>query len=189
MRFPTAPRLLALTLLSTMACSGSDATGPRNPLAGTWDVTTVLTAYKVEVPCPTFEYCYAGYPANGASLRGQIVIDPGITDTVTHGIFTGAFCDAFDFTAGCTHVGPPTPTRLDEGTVSTGQTYDTRNLLEIFVRGPDDPARLPYYHSYEHIYFSDVTVDGDSAYGKLWWARTIARQPPGYAGTFVAHRR
>lgn len=188
MRFHMPCRLLDLTLLLVaVACSG-DVTGPRNPLAGTWDVTTVLSTYNVEVPCPTYEYCTASYPATGASLSGQLVIDPAITDTVPHGTFTGAFCDRFEYGT-CTHVGPPTLVQMDQGSVTRGDSYDTWNLLRIFVRGPDDPARLPSYHSYEHIYFMDVTVDGDSAYGTVGWARTVARNPPGYTGTFIAHRR
>lgn len=182
-------RALALgSLFGAVACS-SDVTGPRNPLAGTWDVTTVLDTYGVEVPCPTYEYCIASYPANGASLSGQLVIDAVTTDTVPHGTFTGAFCDTFDYDAGCTHVGPPTLVHMDEGTVTTTGSGETPNRLEIFLRGPDDPDRLPGYHSYEHLYLRDVVVDGDSAYGTVHWARTIARNPPSYEGTFVAHRR
>jgi hypothetical protein len=183
-------RTVALTLLlAAMACSSSDATGPRNPLAGTWDVTTVLDTYRVEVGCPTYEYCAADYPADGASLSGQLVIDPVITDTVPHGTFIGAFCDRFDYDVGCTHVGPPTTVQLDQGTVTKGDTYETWNYLEILVRGSDNPAGLPGYNSAEHVNFGNVTVDGDSAYGTVYWARTIARGPPSYWGTFVAHRR
>jgi hypothetical protein len=189
MRLLIRSRLCTLSLLAAAVACGGDVAGPKNPLAGTWDVTTVLDTYNVEVGCPTQMYCTQSYPATGASLIGQLVIDPAITDTVPHGTFTGAFCDTFDFDNGCTHVGPPIVSQLDEGTVTRGDSYQTSQLLYIFVRGPDDPARLPDYHSYEHISFRDVTVDGDSAYGAVYWARTIARNPPHYIGTFVAHRR
>lgn len=99
-------------------------------------------------------------------------------DTLAVGTFVGAFCST-----GCTQVGAPVTMILNS---QYGYVEDNgAGFGRVYLLASNYPGTSQA----ENIHLLSDSASGNTIWGRVYWARVLARNPPTYSGTFVAHRR
>jgi hypothetical protein len=178
-------------LLGLAACT--EPSTRSHPLAGSYDLTTVLDSFSFETSAPSLPDCpYQGYCTHrrafqGATLTGSmnISINPIHRDSLAaQGSFAGLMCDVVDYQhlGGCLHVAPRTDAYLTQPDYQHSYTDSTFQLL----MRTDGPVETAYTRPF---LFLTGTLRGDSISGEVSWLRSQGRSPPTHYGTFVGRRR
>ena len=173
----------SVTLLALVACS-ADTPAPAEPVANqVYDVTTTLDTFSFETPgvpaqppdCPiSTQYCTHRRAFGGATLTGTLTFASG---TVS-GNFSGLFCSSWTTTDGCTAVKPMAPMNYLYYSGDRAITPGSGPYTIWLAQGTLAP----------NVYLSAMG-SGDSLFGRVAWASSIGRSPPGHTGTFVARLR
>jgi hypothetical protein len=173
---PRAVMLSIGTVAFVLALACGDTTGPavpRNPIAGTYDLTTVLNTYTF----PTGDYLsgtggFATSSAGGASLVGTLIIS-----------------DSVD--AGPATVLRATASVMENPFPTAGHTFANEYLGDLAVRADSMGISMNATDTnvVEHIVLSNGTFAGDSIFGTLDWQTKQGPAATLLAGTFVARRR
>jgi hypothetical protein len=173
--------LFALACAALVA-SCRDATAPRvHPMSGAYTFTTVLDSISYEASgplgCGSYAmYCTLWRADGGGRLTGTFVVSDDV---------------AFDRSLGSTVYGHVWGQATG---LFAGQAV-TLTVNGGFLAGPltmSDTTRSVVVQlttaAREGIRLSG-TFAGDSIVGTVHWSEIVARSPPTYKGTFVAHRR
>ena len=180
---------LCLFAMTTVAC---DATEPRSrfPMAGTYELTTVLDTLRLEIgygptTCGSDRYCTRSNADTTGRLSGTFtlgeVADSSIGSyPVLNAVIVGHFCDSIDHVNHvCTHASDVAPTTYPTGVIiGPVVTSQVPGNVQGNIRGPASQTIS-----------LGGTFQGDSIAGSLSWWLTTTRNPTTYTGRFVARRR
>lgn len=184
-------RTVATSLLLVAALASCHVTEPsRFPMTGTYDLTTVLDTFTVEIgagplACGVDSYCTRSFVDTTGKLSGTFTIgdatDSANTGLPVHAVIAGRFCDAIDTThvTGCNHASDVPATGYPSGSIAGP-------VLASAV--PGDANGTIQGPIAQRVNLSGVFF-GDSIVGKVYWQLVTDRHPPAYTGTFVARRR
>jgi hypothetical protein len=183
---------LAFVILLLSSCRLVEPSRTPRPLAGTWDVTTVIDLFTFETGAPSPPDC-PSLAQSCAHFRpdtlGRLSFTMNIADVdaadgpisypVISSTVTGMFCDSYSLVPGCTHVNPVGPV-----------VYPTGDVIGPFGRQvAADSVSGRLHGPVDEIIHFEGRVAGDSIVGRLYWAERAARWPPAHFGNFVARRR
>jgi hypothetical protein len=167
---------------------GCEVTGPRSPLEGDYDVTTVLDTFSFETAapsppdCPAFTlYCTHVRAFSGATLSGVLHITDdgrGSDSLKGSGTFSGFMCASVDYAGltGCTSV----KSRTDYYASSHSTVAPGSLSLELEAGELSD---------YKPLLSFLGNFAGDSIAGRVYWRAAAGRSPPTHWGRFIARRR
>ena len=177
-------------MLATLAGCEATEPAPRFPMAGTYELTTVLDTFTFEIghgpiTCGRDGYCDRSSADTTGRLTGTftIVDDMDAANTghpIVNSEIAGRFCDTKEYiTYTCTHASELPVTIYPTGDI-TGPV--------VWSAVPGDVNALIQGPASQRIYLAG-RFDGDSIVGKVYWQLYMERSPPRYSGTFVAKRR
>jgi hypothetical protein len=182
--------VIGLVAIATIASCRLTEPASRFPMAGTYDLTTVLDTFNFEIgagplTCGRDGYCTRSSADTTGRLTGRFTIGDA-TDSaanrhpVVNTVVAGRFCDAKDYTTyTCTHASEVPATIYPTGDM-TGPVLASAVPGDVIgtIHGPAE-ERIDLVGRFY----------GDSIVGKVHWQLIVFRNPPIYSGTFVARRR